>query len=680
MTQRADSRGVGVTDPPPTPPARGLITRVFSDRHASWRVASVIAGGLILGGLYASSGYSYLLFHNLVETATALVLLLVFVLTWNTHRILDNGYVLFLGLASLFSGILVLIHVFAYRGMETFPGYNTDLGTQFWIAFRYVMSASFLLAPAFIGKKVRIGATLAVFTAVTAVLVASIFRGMFPTCYVEGAGMTRFKMASEYVVSFILLAAFVLLARRRSAFDRGVFLLLGASLLLSMLSALSYTRYVIVIGPASMAGHFFELLATYAIYRAVVVTGFVEPTNLLFRNLKRSEEALQKANEDLELRVRERTAELAQANRVLEVEVAERKRAEARLLRLATAVEAAAEAVVITDPSGVIQYVNPAFEKITGYGKEDALGRTLHFLEGGRHDEEYFREIREALQQNGVWSGQHINIKKDGTPYDEECTISVVSDPGGEIANYVYIKHDVTEKKRLQSIAESVKTMESIGYVFSGLRHEIGNPINSLKMIYGVLRNRLDSLPADAVRSYLEQMMSEVARVEHLLRALKHFSLFQTQASQDLRVGDFLDNFLPLVKEDFDRKGIRINISVDRDAQGVRADPWALQQCLLNVLNNSADALKDRPDPVVSLSVSRQAGTVLIAVRDNGCGIPEKMMKNLYRPFSTTKEHGMGLGLVIVKKMLANMNGTIDVESTKDVGTVVTITVPESGQ
>jgi C4-dicarboxylate-specific signal transduction histidine kinase len=119
---------------------------------------------------------------------------------------------------------------------------------------------------------------------------------------------------------------------------------------------------------------------------------------------------------------------------------------------------------------------------------------------------------------------------------------------------------------------------------------------------------------------------------------------------------------------------------VDRDAQWVRADPWALQQCLLNVLNNSADALKDRPDPKVSLTVSRQAGTVRIAVRDNGCGIPEKMMKNLFRPFHTTKEHGMGLGLVIVKKMLANMNGTINVESTKDVGTVVTITVPESGQ
>src|SRR5512142_697714 len=115
MRQRPDTRGMGGTDPP----RPGLVPPVYSDRPGSRLVASVIAGVLILGGLYASSGYSYLLFHNLVETATALVLLLVFVLTWNTRRILDNGYVLFVGLASLFSGIFVLIHVFAYWGMET---------------------------------------------------------------------------------------------------------------------------------------------------------------------------------------------------------------------------------------------------------------------------------------------------------------------------------------------------------------------------------------------------------------------------------------------------------------------------------------------------------------------------------------------------------------------------------
>ena len=655
-----------------------MIMQPSDDHGVSKFGLPALMWALVLLGLYASSRYSDLLFHNLVELTGVLVALLIFTLVWNTRRVLDNHYLLFIGIASLFSGVLELVHIYAYNGMGMVPGPAADLAAQLWIAFRYVSGISFLLAPFFIDRKLNVAATMASYAAATAVLVSAIFLGWFPVCYREGMGMTPFKTASEYAVTLILLAALGLLYRKRSAFEPGVLYLLGGSLLAFMISGLSYLRQIVVVDVAGAAGHFFELLADYLIYRAVVVTGLVEPAKLLFRNLKLSEEALHKAKDELELRVRERTAELARSNAELQAEAAERKRVEDRLVRLATAVESAAEAVVITDPStGVIQYVNPVFEQITGYTPQEALGRTLHFLESGKNDEEYFRGLREALTRDGVWRGKLMNEKKDGTLYIEECTVSPVRNSHGGIVNYIYLKRDVTEKMRLEAITESVRAMEDIGYVFSGLRNEFGNPINSINMILGILRNKMDSLPGEAVRNYLDLMTDQIARVEFLLRSLKSFNLYETQDLQNVAVPAFIDNFLPLVKEDYARKGIDLSVSVASDAAWVHADPLALQQVLLSVLNNASEAVNGRKDPKITVAVSRAGGMIRLRVEDNGRGIPEDRMKNLFKPFYTTKEHGTGLGLVIVKKMLARMNGAIYIMSRKDEGTSVDIELAE---
>jgi C4-dicarboxylate-specific signal transduction histidine kinase len=261
--------------------------------------------------------------------------------------------------------------------------------------------------------------------------------------------------------------------------------------------------------------------------------------------------------------------------------------------------------------------------------------------------------------------------------YFEECSVSPVWNRDNEIINYVYIKRDVTEKLRLESIAESVNTMDNIGYVFSGVRHEIGNPINSINMILGILRAKLDTLSTEAVRDYLGRMSDQVSRVEYILRSLKSFNLYETQEPRNVQISSFIEKFLLLIRDDFEKKGIVIETSIDNGVKSVRADPRALQQVFLNVLTNAMDAVNGRRDPMIRVIVHGSDGVVRIRVQDNGIGIPEKSLKNLFKPFYTTKEQGSGLGLVIVKKMLANMSGTIDIESQKDAGTVVNISIPE---
>jgi PAS domain S-box-containing protein len=353
------------------------------------------------------------------------------------------------------------------------------------------------------------------------------------------------------------------------------------------------------------------------------------------------------------------------------------KHSEEERIRLVAAVECAPDAVAITDTDWVVLYINPAFKHITGYSKEEIIGHRLRILRRDKHDEKYYNEIQNILKQGKNWSGRLTNRKKDGTSYQEEVTFSSVKDSSGNIRNYVAIKRDITERLRLESIAEAVNTMNNIGYVFSGIRHEIGNPINSIKMTLGVLKRNFDKYNKADIIEYIERALSESSRVEYLLKTLRNFNMYETPELQNIDLRLFFDKFSSLVKGDLSlKKGIDFRISVEQGAEFSYADPRALQQVLLNICNNSADALEGRPGPRIEIKVTKLSDMILIRVNDNGAGISREEDANLFKPFYTTKVHGTGLGLVIVKKMLASMNGVIEIGSEKNVGTTVDIMIP----
>jgi len=166
-------------------------------------------------------------------------------------------------------------------------------------------------------------------------LLSSIFYwSIFPDCFVEGVGLTPFKKISEYIIALILLSSIALLIRKRKAFDRGVLQLLAGSLVVTIGSELAFTFYVHAYGLSNLIGHFHKIISFVLIYKAIIQTGLVNPYNLLFRNLKQSEEKLRKARNGLEQQVQERTAELPTANKQLGLEIEERKRAEKHIFAL----------------------------------------------------------------------------------------------------------------------------------------------------------------------------------------------------------------------------------------------------------------------------------------------------------------------------------------------------------
>jgi len=276
--------------------------------------------------------------------------------------------------------------------------------------------------------------------------------------------------------------------------------------------------------------------------------------------------------------------------------------------------------------------------------------------------------MREGHISDGFGKPQTLHYKNRLLGY----TVYLISD--------VYIGilvRDITENARLQSIAEAVNAMENITYIFSGIRHELGNPINSIKMTLSVLKNNLDKYSQATVQEYVDRTLAEILRVEYLLKSLKSFSMFENPSIQHVDLPDFMYLFQSLVVGDLEKSGIKLNITVSPEAKWVRADSRALQQVMLNLISNAAHALEKRDNPEIVISAVKKDGLVWIDVEDNGVGIPSEDQKNLFKPFYTTKPHGTGLGLVITRKMLAKMNSRIGIMSREDVGTTVTISIPE---
>jgi signal transduction histidine kinase len=242
---------------------------------------------------------------------------------------------------------------------------------------------------------------------------------------------------------------------------------------------------------------------------------------------------------------------------------------------------------------------------------------------------------------------------------------------------WIYMS-DITEKTRLNSIAEAVNTMSNLGYIFSGIRHELGNPINSVKTSMTVLKKNLKSYSRDKIAEFIDRVLSDLNRIEVLLKDLKNFSMYENPECGEVPLAAFMDNLLTIVQRDFSASNIQIKTAFRPEAEHGWFDARALQHVMLNILTNSFDALEGVVNPMIGIGTSRLDDRIVIKIIDNGKGIPEEHKKHLFHPFSTTKNHGTGLGLVIVKKMLLKMDGTIEIGSQENAGTTVTVTLPVS--
>ena len=264
----------------------------------NWRFPIAISGFLV-----ALSFHNFLLFHTTAELFSICIAVLLCAVSWQTYPFSKNNFLMYLACGFFWIGAMDLVHTLAYKGMNIFPITDANPATQFWISTRYLQAFLMLTAPLFLNHTVERNRVFVMFGAIAVILYALIMTGNFPDAFVEGQGLTRFKVVSEYVIIAILAGALAFLFRRRAMMEPRVFTLLMASIILTMLSELAFTFYVSVYGLSNLAGHIFKLFAFWLIFAAIVRQSLREPYL------------------ELERRVEDRTRELSR-------EVAERKRAE----------------------------------------------------------------------------------------------------------------------------------------------------------------------------------------------------------------------------------------------------------------------------------------------------------------------------------------------------------------
>jgi PAS domain S-box-containing protein len=375
---------------------------------------TILLAALVLFGLYLTSRYSYLLFHSLAEIFAVVVSVGIFVLAWNSRRFINNNYILFLGISYLFIGGLDLVHTFAYQGMGIFPGYGTNLATQLWIAARYLQSLSFLVAPLLIGRKLRPGFIFLGYIGVTSLLLISMFYWHnFPVCYVNGVGLTPFKKISEYIISFIFLTSILLLYRRRRDFDTSVYRFLAISIAVVIGSELVFTLYTGPYATPNMIGHLLKIVSVYFMYRAIIWTGLVKPYNLVFRNLKQSEEALRASEQHYSALVRN----LAHA--VFEIK------------------------------EGVITWCNDRVQDVYGYTRDELVGKDASvFFPAGVNTSEFMKVIARTLKEKGVFQDSMKVKRKDGSVIDIEYSLTQI--PDKHPLEVIAIAGDITERKQIE--------------------------------------------------------------------------------------------------------------------------------------------------------------------------------------------------------------------------------------
>lgn len=345
--------------------------------------------------------------------------------------------------------------------------------------------------------------------------------------------------------------------------------------------------------------------------------------------------------------------------------------------RLVTVVEQSSDCIIITSTSGQILYANSACEKVTGFAPEEITGESVKTLYPLPLRTTLWQQMKKDLQRGDGWNGQFTTHRKDGTLYKEKMQISPVYDQDGNVANQVLIKRDVTEEKRLESIAEAANLMDNIGFVFSSIRHELGNPINSIKVSLSVLESNLDTYDTHDIKRFINRSLSDIGRVEYLLKTLKNFSVFERPDIKKTDMLSLLHKFTQLTEKDLAAQYVMLALDFPDEPLAGLLDPRAFLQVLLNLITNAVAALENTDNKIITISLTQNQNRQLtFTVEDNGEGMEEDTVRNLFRPFFTTKEKGTGLGLVIVRKMLSKMNCSISATSQKGKGTCMEIIIP----
>jgi PAS domain S-box-containing protein len=623
---------------------------------------------LLVGALYYLSLASYILYHTLIELGAVVIAFTVFVIGWNTRRFSGNNMIIILATGFLVVGALDLLHTLSFRGIDIMPLAGSNTATQFWVAARYIQGAAFLLAAFYLARpeKISSGTWLTCFLAAGILLTYSIFAGFFPDSYIEGVGLTVFKIASEYIISLAIVAAGVIFWYKKEHLDRNILLFLLLAGAFTVLSEMSFTLYIDVAGFFNFLGHIFKLFAFAFIYLALVHGSLTNPFQFLFKEVAEANEKLS----DNEKKYR-------------------------------NLVEQSTDWVWELDTAGNITYSNPRAAKLIGYRIGEIVSRQLYdFMEPEEAGKirKLYSEFKD--QPLPFFRFEHTMLHKDGYPVIFEANGTPVTDERGALTGCRGISRDITERKKAeQMLKQSRDKVDQANRAKSDflarMSHEVRNPMNIIIGANEILSSSgLNPDQKEWVEMSREAAASLLAMIDDILEfstvEAGKLPLVQTRFNLYREVEKTLSSFSRQAGE----KGLKLSSSLSGDLpEVVMGDTIRLQQVLVELLEN-AIKYADHGEVAISLEPAdpesgigeKTAGSpffrVKFSISDQGAGIAPGKLEQIFQSFSQVelagkrKYEGAGLGLALSRKLVEQMGGSIGVESIENVGSTFYFTVP----
>jgi len=356
--------------------------------------------------------------------------------------------------------------------------------------------------------------------------------------------------------------------------------------------------------------------------------------------------------------------------------------------QLSTVIEQSAESVIITDISGKIIYVNPAFERITGYSRDEAIGKNPNILNSDEHDADFYESLWDTISAGQVWHGRMVNKRKDGTLYTEEAIISPVRDDNGNIVNYVSLQRDVTRELQLEEQYRRSQRMEAVGQLTGGIAHDFNNLLTAINGFAELLQLRLHT--DDPLQPLVENILNSGMRAADLVSQLLAYSRKTIIEPKILNLNTVVVSMGSILRRVIG-EDIELKMILTPGVWSVKVDPAQFEQVIINLAVNARDAMPDGGRLTIETSnavldqdyVARHLGSqpgehVLLAISDTGIGMSKKIQAHIFEPFFTTKEvgKGTGLGLATVFGIIKQSGGNIWVYSEEQRGTTFKIYLP----
>ncbi len=358
------------------------------------------------------------------------------------------------------------------------------------------------------------------------------------------------------------------------------------------------------------------------------------------------------------------------------MDITERRKAEETLRNLNSAIDQAAEVVIITDSEGTIEYANPAVGKATGYKREELIGKNPRIFKSGRYDEKFYKKMWGEIKGGRTWHGELVNRKKDGTLCDEEVTISPIFDASRRITHFVAIKRVITEEKLLRQQLLHSDKLSAIGTFISGVAHELNNPLTSIIGFSKMLIND-GRVPKD-VAEKLKIISEQADRTSAVVKSLLKFSKPSKPEKKAARLNDMVEEMVALNFHSLAYHKINIARSYAPDNPWVFVAADSVQQVFVNIIMNACSAMKEAPNPrTLTVRTKADGKSAFVEFENTGSAIPEHLASKIFDPFFTSKGvEGTGLGLYISFGIVQDNGGRIWAENLGAMGVRFTVSFP----